>query len=235
MSVPDNIPFSKFSNIYKTKKINNSIPFEDDLTGFKEKKVYQYIFLYWISDDSIIYSGKNIVKVSVNGNLLQRKVIFRQNIFDKFGDTVWSFNVSEKINNGILLCYYHDKSIEKTFGHIFLDNSRGRRHLKQISQILYDAANKFGMAIKEQYVFYEFIDRDKYKEPRNEKEENENDMFSVLEIGPTENPDEIKTAYRKLAKIYHPDFATPENEEEYSEKMKKINIAYEYLYQKYYK
>ncbi|MEM0139658.1 MAG: DnaJ domain-containing protein [Ferroplasma sp.] len=235
MPVPENMPFSEFQNIQKIKKLNGNIVFSDDLTGFNGKKVYQYLFLYWISDDSIIYSKKKISKVSVNGNLLQRKVIFRQNIFDKFGNTVWSFHLSDKINNGMLLSYYHDKDYEKRFVHIFLDPQSKKKISGQILDILNDAAKEYGMAIKTQYVFYEYIDRETYKEIPEQPEKNDDDMFSILEIKPTDDAMEIKTAYRRLAKIYHPDFATPENEAEYSEKMKNINIAYEYLYQKYYK
>ena len=77
MAVPEDIPFSDFGRLESIKKQNNRLLFDNDLSGFKGKKVYQYIFLYWISDDSIIYNGKKITKISVNGNLLQRKVLFR--------------------------------------------------------------------------------------------------------------------------------------------------------------
>ncbi|WP_276921783.1 J domain-containing protein, partial [Ferroplasma acidiphilum] len=68
-----------------------------------------------------------------------------------------------------------------------------------------------------------------------QEEEGDEKLFKILEIEPTDNPEIIKNAYRKMAKIYHPDLTTPENEEEYSEKMKNINYAYEKLYKKYYR
>ncbi|AGO60414.1 J domain-containing protein [Ferroplasma acidarmanus] len=236
MAVPEDIPFSDFGRLESIKKQNNRLLFDNDLSGFKGKKVYQYIFLYWISDDSIIYNGKKIAKISVNGNLLQRKVLFRQNVFEKFGDTTWTFGLSEKINNGIILCYYHNSEGQKAFAHIFINKSLKRKIAKKIIETLTEAAEKYGMPIKEGYVFYEYIDKENYKEsPPQQEEGGDEKLFKILEIDPTDNPEIIKNAYRKMAKIYHPDLTTPENEEEYSEKMKNINYAYEKLYKKYYR
>ncbi|WP_276935493.1 J domain-containing protein [Ferroplasma acidiphilum] len=236
MGVPEDIPFSDFGRLESIKKQNNRLLFDNDLSGFKGKKVYQYIFLYWISDDSLIYNGKKIAKISVNGNLLQRKVLFRQNVFEKFGDTTWTFGLSEKINNGIILCYYHNSEGQKAFAHIFINKSLKRKIAKKIIETLTEAAEKYGMPIKEGYVFYEYIDKENYKEsPPLQEEEGDEKLFKILEIEPTDNPEIIKNAYRKMAKIYHPDLTTPENEEEYSEKMKNINYAYEKLYKKYYR
>jgi hypothetical protein len=236
MAVPEDVPFSNFGNPEKIKKINGRLFFDNDLSGFQGKKVYQYIFLYWVSDDSIIYNGKKTVKVSVNGNLLQRKVLYRQNIFDKFGDTQWSFSIGNKINNGIILCYYHNKERDRSFAHIFIDPSLKRKTAKRVLETLMQAAEQYGMSIKEGYVFYEYIDRENYKESTLENKENEDDkLFEILEIEQTDNPETIKNAYRKMAKIYHPDLSTPENEEAYLEKMKNINYAYEKLYKKYYR
>ncbi len=236
MAVPEDIPFFDFGKPEKIKKQNHRLFFDNDLSGFKGKKVYQYIFLYWISDDSIIYNGKKIAKISVNGNIMQRKVLFRQSVFDKFGDTQWTFSLSDKINNGIILCYYHNNDGHKSFAHIFIDNTLKRKIAKKVAETLIEAAEKYGMAIKEGYVFYEYIDKENYRESVSEQGENEDEkLFTILEIEPTNNAEAIKNAYRKMAKIYHPDLTTPENEEDYSEKMKNINYAYEKLYKKYYR
>ncbi len=53
------------------------------------------------------------------------------------------------------------------------------------------------------------------------------DYYSVLGVEKTATQDEIKSAYRKLAKKYHPDL-NPNNPEA-TEKMKEINEAYEIL------
>ncbi|WMT51036.1 MAG: J domain-containing protein [Ferroplasma sp.] len=236
MAVPDDIPFSEFGKPEKIKKINGRLSFDNDLYGFQGKKVYQYIFLYWISDDSIVNSGKKTVKISVNGNLLQRKVLYRQNVFDRFGDTRWSFSVGNSINNGMILCYYHNREGHKSYAHIFIDPGLKRKAAKAVQETLVNAAMKYGMAIREGYVFYEYIDSENYRDSNTvEEHSNDEDLFSILEIDPTDNPELIKNAYRRMAKLYHPDLTTPENEEEYSEKMKNINYAYEKLYKKYYR
>ena len=51
------------------------------------------------------------------------------------------------------------------------------------------------------------------------------DYYALLEIKRTASQDEIKKAYRKLAKKYHPD-VNPDNKEAEA-KFKEINDAYE--------
>ena len=53
------------------------------------------------------------------------------------------------------------------------------------------------------------------------------DFYEILEVGRRASQDEIKRAYKKLAKKYHPDL-NPGNEEA-EIKFKEINLAYEVL------
>lgn len=54
------------------------------------------------------------------------------------------------------------------------------------------------------------------------------DYYEVLGIGKNATDDEMKKAYRKLAKQYHPD-ANPNNKEESEKKFKEVSEAYEIL------
>ena len=54
------------------------------------------------------------------------------------------------------------------------------------------------------------------------------DYYEVLGVEKTATDEELKKAYRKLAKKYHPD-ANPDNKEEAEAKFKELNEAYEVL------
>ena len=54
------------------------------------------------------------------------------------------------------------------------------------------------------------------------------DYYEVLVVNKNATDDELKKAYRKLAKKYHPD-ANPDNKEEAEAKFKEVNEAYENL------
>ena len=58
--------------------------------------------------------------------------------------------------------------------------------------------------------------------------EQKRDYYEVLGVSKTATDEELKKAYRKLAKKYHPD-ANPDNKEEAEKKFKEVNEAYEVL------
>ena len=54
------------------------------------------------------------------------------------------------------------------------------------------------------------------------------DYYEVLGVSKSATDEELKKAFRKLAKKYHPD-ANPDNKEEAEKKFKEVNEAYEVL------
>jgi tetratricopeptide (TPR) repeat protein len=57
-----------------------------------------------------------------------------------------------------------------------------------------------------------------------------NHAYEILELEPGASPAQVKRAYRKLVKIWHPDrFLNPKQKQEAEEKIKQINAAYNKL------
>ena len=56
--------------------------------------------------------------------------------------------------------------------------------------------------------------------------EDKRDYYEVLGINKNATDDEVKKAYKKLAKKWHPDL-NPDNKKEAEDKMKEINEAYD--------
>ena len=58
------------------------------------------------------------------------------------------------------------------------------------------------------------------------------DPYKVLGVDPSATDDQVKSAYRKLSRKYHPDKYTDSDMKELAEeKMKEVNAAYEQIQQ----
>ncbi len=57
----------------------------------------------------------------------------------------------------------------------------------------------------------------------------ERDYYSVLGVSRTASQDDIKKAYRRLARQYHPDLHTGPRKAQMEDKFKELNSAYEVL------
>ena len=55
------------------------------------------------------------------------------------------------------------------------------------------------------------------------------DYYAVLDVKKTASPEEIKQAYRRLAKVHHPDLQPESQKASAAEKFKELNEAYEVL------
>lgn len=71
--------------------------------------------------------------------------------------------------------------------------------------------------------------------PQQDRQATEHKYYDALEIKSTASFDEIKQAYKKVMKKYHPDrFASDPEKQKYAQQLsQKINEAYEYFCKKY--
>ncbi len=67
------------------------------------------------------------------------------------------------------------------------------------------------------------VNRDREPTPKSPN------YYEILNVTQEADPRVIQKVYKVLVTLYHPDRATPEKRQEFEEKMKLINVAYEIL------
>ena len=243
MVTPRKIPFSNFPKPVNIQKENGFLKFQTDLSMFNGKKLFQNIFIYWIIEDSIISDKKGIIRFYITGDGIKSKPIYRKNVFDSFGRIGWSLRLPDIIKNCLILCNFSDGS-NSNLNEVYYcqNNSLRRKDRKLFFSKLMDAAGIYGFPEDDHDIFYEYVDNDRYKnkfgyEPHtnvvSDNPQLENEMFNVLEMNPTEDPELIKSSYRKMVRKYHPDLSENADNSEYTKKIKEINAAYEYLQKRF--
>lgn len=178
-------------------------------------------------DGVVSKTEANFVSDLLNKNRLNS--ITREHLKDVFNKAKENpQNYEEVAKNFINECFLSDFAkqniIQMFFYFISLDG---------LSNNKLNAVHKISIIFNQEYFFKNIKDTIFNKRNSYAKESNF-DPYKVLELSPNASADEIKKAYRKLAKKYHPDMLNVENmsKEEYEksiEKFRQINKAYEIL------
>ena len=233
------IPFFNFPKPLKVEKENGFLKFQTDLSIFNGKKLFQNIFIYWIIEDSIISDRKGIIRFYITGDSIKAKPIYRKNVFDSFGRLGWSLRLPDIIKSFAILCNFSDGN-NSYLNEIYysIDNSLNRKDRKLCFSKMMDAIRTYGFPEENHDIFYEYVDNDRYRLKFGYKPQTHNDpdssqleteMFKILEMNPTEDPELIKSSYRKMVRKYHPDLSENADNSDYTKKIKEINAAYEFL------
>ena len=238
MANNSNILFSACNKPQRVNQDGDFLRFQSDLSVFTSRKLFQNIFVYWIINDSVIQDKKGIIRFYITGDGIKSKPIYRKNVFETFGRMGWSLRLPQVIESFFILCSFTDGEKRLDSCYYSIINSFSRKDRKLCFSNLMEVAKKFGFPGQDHDVFFEYVDKERYKtkfgyEPdisiETNKEEKDREMFNILEMGPTTDPEAIKASYRKMVRKYHPDLSENTDNSGYTKKIKEINLAYEYL------
>ena len=233
------IPFDKFPKPTKIDVKNGRVTLINNIEGFKNKKINQEVSIYFVIKDSIKRDKKGIIRFDVSSIKLKKQQIFRKNVFEAFDSVRWGLRIPEFFSGFILLCGYVDRNDISTFTYYNIPEDFSRKDRKLVLAQLTFAARENGISDSEEPYMLQYVKEERYKkhfgyEPNiNLAVIDENKYFQLLNIQPTEDMILIRNAYKNMVKKYHPDLTQSESDSSESQKMKEINIAYEYLYGKY--
>lgn len=232
----ERIDASFFKKINEAEVDKDRISLDIDLSQFRDNKLRESIFMYWLEDESVKFKGKILNTAMVNGILLLRKNLYRGGVFNSYGKIKLSFKRQKFMNSFAFLLFYEGKTKSDGFFFTHADELEKRFVRKEKINLLYNIINNLGIPVmlRSFSIFYEssnvnFWDELKIEEIGKERNILEKRYFEIMEMNVTDDFDIIKKKYRELVKRYHPDLGS-ENERKSRElKMQEINEAYEYF------
>jgi DnaJ-class molecular chaperone with C-terminal Zn finger domain len=233
------IPFSKFNKPEQLRIKNGRVYITNDIEGFSKKKVFQYVSLYFVIRESLLKDKKNIIKMDISSLTLKPSALFRKSVFEPFQRLSWSLRIPDEFAGVLVLCAYEDGTHSSFFSYIVLPEEFSRNMRKLIGIELKRAAETRGLSASTEPFVHEYVNREKYKKaygydpeiPHDQIKEDE--MFHILNIEPCKDMGIIRTAYKRMVKLYHPDVLGETASEASTERMKEIIEAYDYLYRRY--
>ncbi len=235
----DWVSIVEFSELREVKVSDERIAILENLNDFRDSKVIETIFIYWIEDQSISFGKKKVNKCMIGGSMIFKKTFYRGGVFNSFGTLEFTFKRQEFMKSFLICAYAQGKTMKRGKYFVFADKNDGRKERRMKKTVLREIMENIGMPLDADSLsfMYDGTDPDYWKELKNYGESGrsriEEKYLELLGIPDADNFNKIKERYRFLVKKNHPD-AYPENEREYyMRKMQEINEAYEYLSSKY--
>ncbi|MGP6239435.1 J domain-containing protein [Cuniculiplasma sp. SKW4] len=228
---------ASFFNRIKTAEVDKDrISIDIDLSQFRDNKLRESIFMYWLEDESVKFDGKTLESAMVNGILLVRKNLYRGGIFNNYGKIKLFFKRQKFMNSFGFLIFYQGKTKSDGFFFTYVDETEKRFVRKGKINLLNNVIQNLGipLTVRSLSIFYEssninFWDELKIEETGNEKNILEKRYFEILEMDVTDDFEIIRKKYRDLVKRYHPDLGSEDERKSRELKMQEINEAYEYF------
>ena len=230
------IPLSQFGRMESIEISSDRITVKTDPSNFRDNRITENIFMYWIEDSTVVFNGKRIERAAVFGITLLKKTIHRGGVFNNYGQILISFQRQAFMRDFMLCIYYEGKTGSMGYIHISVERSQGRATRREKERIFREISANLGMPLNISSISFNYdnTDREFWESVRQETKRMERNpleekYFEILGLERTEDFEIIRKAYRGMVKKYHPDSGKSEERPEREKKMQEINEAFEYL------
>lgn len=233
------VPFSKFGKPQELTLKDGRVYITNDIEGFSKKKVFQYISIFFVLGESLLTEKKDLIKMDISCLNLKPSPLFRKNVFEPFQKLSWSLRIPDEFKGALVLCSYDDGTFSSFFSYIILPEEYSRKIKKLMREQLFKAAEVRGMSGSNEPFIFEYVNREKYRkaygyDPKISHDQiKEEEMFRRLNMEPCKDINIIRSAYKKMVRMYHPDLLGESESESSNDRMKEIIEAYDYLYRRY--